>query len=58
MKEEYKIIDWKKERDKALDAMVAFRKLGDMRMADECLKLAAHINMIRTEIEPIKVASS
>ena len=56
--EKFKVIDYKKERDKALEAMVEFRKLGDDKSAELMLNLAVHINNLRTEIEPIKIASS
>ena len=49
----YKVIDYKKARDEALAAMVEFKKLGDNKMANAYLNLAAHIQAIRTDIEPI-----
>lgn len=53
-----KVINYKEERDKALGYMVEFSKLGDKKMADEMLKLAVHINRLRTEIEPVITSDS
>ena len=52
-KEKYTVIDYKKARDEAIAAMVEFRKMGDDKMANAYLNLAAHIQAIRTDIEPI-----
>ena len=57
-KEKYKAIDYKKARDEALAAMIKFKRLGDDKMAEAYLNLAAHINVIRTDIDPIKVSGS
>ena len=47
--------DYKKQRDKALRAMVKFSKLGDKKMAEAYLNLAVEFNNLRTVIEPIKM---
>ena len=52
-KKKYKAIDYIKARDEALAAMIEFRKLGDNKTANAYLNLAAHIQAIRTDIEPI-----
>ena len=50
-----KVIDYKKARDEALDTMIYFKKLGNEKMALAYLNLAAHIQSIRTEIDPLEL---
>lgn len=49
----YKVIDYKKQRDEAVNAFVMFRKLGDNKMAEAYLNLAVRLNQLRTDIEPV-----
>ena len=46
-----KIINYKKARNEALEAMFEFRKMGDDKMADAYLNLAVHIESTRTDIQ-------
>ena len=45
-----RIIDYKKAKNEALKAMVEFEKMGDKKMANNYLNLAAHIQSIRTSV--------
>jgi len=47
-------IDYKKQRDEALKAVIMFRKMGDKEMANNYLDLAVRLNQLRTDIDPIK----
>ena len=46
----YRVIDYIEARDESLKAMVEVRKMGDDKMANAYLNLAAHIQAIRTDI--------
>ena len=50
-----KVIDYKKLRDEAIEAMIKFRKMGDMELANHYFTLAAHIQSIRTDIDTMKL---
>ncbi len=48
-------MNWKQIRDKWLEYMVAFKKLGDTEKANECLNMAVKATILRTEIEPVEL---
>jgi hypothetical protein len=50
---EYKLIDYKKARDEALDNMVKFKELGDSEKAEQFLNMAVHINNLFIHPEPM-----
>ena len=42
---------WKTLRDRWLEVMVKFQKLGDEKLANMCLEQAVRVYRLRTEIE-------
>ena len=54
-KEKYTAIDYKKLRDDVIEEMIEFRKLGDDKMAENCLNLAVHINNLRVHPDPLMI---
>lgn len=52
-KEKWKVIDWKKKRDKFLSIMLKSSKAGDKKHAQQMLTMAAYCNQMRYRTKDI-----